>query len=93
MKRNKLSQSVVLEDGNISENGRVSCSDHDRIDLTCFIESVEKELHSMSVASLFKYIKSLVDKEVKNLFNDPEEDTLNKVTLVEVLILCFLFKL
>lgn len=85
--------SANLKDVNISENGRASCSNRDRRDLTCIIENVENELHSMSEASLTEYIKSLVDKEVKRLFNCPEEDTLNEVSLFKVLILCFLFEL
>ncbi|KAI9126474.1 hypothetical protein K1719_002070 [Acacia pycnantha] len=70
--------SAVSKDGNISENGRASCSDSDHGDLTCIIENMENELHSMSEASLTEYIKSLVGKEVKRLFNCPQEDTLNK---------------
>lgn len=85
--------SAVLKDGNILENGRASCSNSDHGDLTCIIENMENELHLMSEASLTEYIKSLVDKEVKRLFKCPQEDTLNKVSLFKVLILCFLFEL
>lgn len=73
--------SAVLKDGNISENGRASRSDRDRRDLTCIIENVENELHSMSEASLTEYINILVDKEVKRSFNCPEEDTLKTVSI------------
>ncbi|XP_028758604.1 LOW QUALITY PROTEIN: histone-lysine N-methyltransferase ATXR7-like [Neltuma alba] len=72
------SSSIVLKDGNIPENGRVSFSGCDRIDLICILESVENELHSISEASLTEYIKSLVDKEVERLFKCSEEDNLNK---------------
>ncbi|XP_054801832.1 histone-lysine N-methyltransferase ATXR7 isoform X2 [Prosopis cineraria] len=86
IERDYLSQSlslssVLLKDGNISENGRVSCSDRDHIDLICILESVENELHSSLEASLTEYIKSFVDKEVKRLFICPEEDNLGEDAL------------
>lgn len=65
--------SVVLNGGNFLE------SNHNRKDLTCVLESVENELQLSSKVSLAEYVKSLIDMEVKKLFDFPEEDNLSKV--------------
>lgn len=65
--------SVVINGGNLLE------SDRNRKDLMCILESVENELHMSSKVSLAEFVKGFIDKEVKKIYNFPEEDNLTQV--------------